>query len=107
MKVEIVRKSTEYVAEEMGVVHRNTAYSPNIGDRMDCSCAVLTSNGELVAQAEHIPVHLGSMSIGARRIIECFEGEFEDGDVIIVNNPYISGTHLNDITMLKPVFLQG
>ena len=108
--VEIIRNSTEYIAEEMGIVLRNTAYSPNIKDRMDCSCAILSANGELVAQAEHIPVHLGSMAIGAKNVVEYLKKEgvdLEDGDVIIVNDPYIAGTHLNDITLLKPIFYNG
>ncbi len=108
--VEVIRNSTEYIAEEMGIVLRNTAYSPNIRDRMDCSCAVLSDKGELIAQAEHIPVHLGSMAVGAKNIIEYLESEgveIEDGDVIIVNDPYIAGTHLNDITLLKPIFYKG
>jgi len=108
--IEIVRNSTEYIAEEMGIVLRNTAYSPNIRDRMDCSCAVLSAKGELVAQAEHIPVHLGSMAVGAKNVVEYIEKEgieVEDGDVIVVNDPYIAGTHLNDITLLKPIFYNG
>ena len=85
--IEIIRNSTEYIAEEMGIVLRNTAYSPNIRDRMDCSCAILSANGELVAQAEHIPVHLGSMAVGAKNIVEYLEKEgidVEDGDVIVI-----------------------
>ncbi len=108
--VEIIRSSTEFVAEEMGIVLRNTAYSPNIRDRMDFSCAILSARGELVAQAEHIPVHLGSMAYGAKRIVEYIEKEgmeLEDGDVIVVNDPYIAGTHLNDVTLLKPIFHRG
>lgn len=57
--VEVIKSSTSYIAEEMGIILRNTAYSPNIKDRLDFSCAILSSNGELIAQAEHIPVHLG------------------------------------------------
>jgi len=108
--IEVIRNSTAYIAEEMGIILRNTAYSPNIRDRMDHSCAVLSSTGELIAQAEHIPVHLGSMAIGAMNIVEYLEREgidVEDGDVIVVNDPYIAGTHLNDITLLKPVVYNG
>ncbi len=104
---EVIRKSTEFIAEEMGIVLRNTAYSPNIKDRMDCSCAVLSASGEIIAQAEHIPVHLGSLAVGAKNILEYLDREeisVEEGDVIVVNDPYIAGTHLNDVTMLKPIF---
>ncbi|AIJ06108.1 5-oxoprolinase (ATP-hydrolyzing) beta subunit [Methanocaldococcus bathoardescens] len=105
--VEVIRNSTSYIAEEMGIILRNTSYSPNIKDRLDFSCAILSSNGELIAQAEHIPVHLGSMAIGVKNVIDYLkkEGiEIEKDDVIIVNDPYIAGTHLNDITLLKPIF---
>ncbi|EHP86246.1 hydantoinase B/oxoprolinase family protein [Methanotorris formicicus] len=105
--IEVIRNSTSYIAEEMGIVLRNTSYSPNIKDRLDFSCAILSSNGELIAQAEHIPVHLGSMAIGVRNIIDYLSREsidIEKNDVIIVNDPYIAGTHLNDITLLKPIF---
>jgi len=105
IEFEVIRCSTEYIAEEMGIVLRNTAYSPNIKDRLDFSCAVVSENGEIVAQAEHIPVHLGSLAVGAKRIVEMVD--VEEGDVIIVNDPYIAGTHLNDITMLKPIYYEG
>ena len=105
--VEVIKSSTSYIAEEMGIVLRNTAYSPNIKDRLDFSCAILSSDGELIAQAEHIPVHLGSMAIGVKNAIDYIEKEdIEIGkdDIIILNDPYIAGTHLNDITLLKPIF---
>ncbi|GAB6148087.1 hydantoinase B/oxoprolinase family protein [Stetteria hydrogenophila] len=107
---EVIRNAAIYIAEEMGVVLRNTAYSPNIKDRLDHSCAILSPEGLLVAQAEHIPVHLGSMAVGVentlRRLRE--EGEeLEPGDVVMVNDPYIAGTHLNDVMLLKPVYAGG
>lgn len=68
--VEVIKSSTSYIAEEMGIILRNTAYSPNIKDRLDFSCAILSSNGELIAQAEHIPVHLGSMAIGVKNTVD-------------------------------------
>ncbi|AEF95903.1 hydantoinase B/oxoprolinase family protein [Methanotorris igneus] len=105
--IEVIRNSTSYIAEEMGIVLRNTSYSPNIKDRLDFSCAILSSNGELIAQAEHIPVHLGSMAVGVKNIIDYLSREgidVEKDDIIIVNDPYIAGTHLNDITLLKPIF---
>ncbi len=105
--VEVIKNAAIYTSEEMGIVLRNTAYSPNIKDRLDHSCAVLSPNGDLVAQAEHIPVHLGSMSIGVVNTINYINktGEkLEPGDIIIVNDPYLAGTHLNDILALKPVY---
>ncbi len=105
-EVEVIRHSTEYIAEEMGIVLRNTAYSPNIRDRMDFSCAIASARGEIVAQAEHIPVHLGSMAVGIKEIVKMLD-ENSEGDVFIVNDPYIAGTHLNDITLIKPIFQEG
>jgi len=108
--VEVVRNAAIYAAEEMGAVLRNTAFSPNIRDRLDYSCAILSHRGELVAQAEHIPVHLGSMSLGVLNMLRVLrdEGvELGPGDVAVANDPYITGTHLNDVTMVKPVFVEG
>lgn len=107
---EVIRNAAVFISEEMGVVLRNTAYSPNIKDRLDHSCAVLSPEGELVAQAEHIPVHLGSMAIGVRNTFNYLVREGEElkpGDVVMVNDPYIAGTHLNDIMLLKPVYAGG
>ena len=104
---EVVSCTTVFIAEEMGVVLRRTAYSPNIRDRLDYSCAILSPNGSLVAQAEHIPVHLGSMAVGAKNTLRYLEehGEtLEPGDIVMVNDPYIAGTHLNDITLIKPIY---
>ncbi len=108
--VEVIRSSSIYIAEEMGVVLRNAAYSPNIRDRMDHSCAILMPGGELVAQAEHIPVHLGSMAVGVGNTVSYLRQkgiELQEGDVVVVNDPYIAGTHLNDVTMMKPLFMKG
>lgn len=100
--------TTRYIAEEMGIVLRNTAFSPNIKDRLDMSTAVTDRNGSLVAQAEHIPVHVGSMSIGVKNIIRKVKDfELKNGDIIMTNDPYISGTHLNDVMMVSPIFFQG
>ncbi|PSN88914.1 5-oxoprolinase, partial [Candidatus Marsarchaeota G1 archaeon OSP_B] len=95
---EVVLNSCSYIAEEMGVVMRNTAFSPNIKDRLDMSAAITDCFGRLVAQAEHIPVHLGSMPIGVRNLISCFK-QIEEGDVLLTNDPYVAGTHANDVTM--------
>jgi N-methylhydantoinase B len=108
--VEVIRHAASFAAEEMGVVLRNTAFSPNIRDRLDHSCAILSPEGDLVAQAEHIPVHLGSMPIGVKNLVERLEREgvgLEPGDVVVTNDPYISGTHLNDVMVLKPVYYRG
>ncbi len=110
LTVEVIKHAAIFTAEEMGVVLRNTAYSPNIKDRLDHSCAILSPKGELVAQAEHIPVHLGSMSVGLANTLRYLEREGVElgpGDVVAVNDPYIAGTHLNDLMTLKPVYYEG
>ena len=107
---ELIGKATEFVAEEMGVALRRSALSPNIRERMDHSCAVLTPAGEIVAQAEHIPVHLGSFKVGAESLLASLERDaisLAKGDMVVVNDPYISGTHLNDVMILAPVFVKG
>ncbi|HET8943268.1 MAG TPA: hydantoinase B/oxoprolinase family protein, partial [Dehalococcoidia bacterium] len=90
------------VADEMGVTLGRTAHSPNIKERRDYSCAVFDPRGLLVAQAAHIPVHLGAMpeSVAAAMPL----APFEPGDIVILNDPYLGGTHLPDITMVSPVF---
>lgn len=102
--VEIVKGALTYASEEMGISLRNAAYSPNIRERMDHSCAIFDHERRMIAQAEHIPVHLGSMAWAVREGLRLFEGELSDGDMIILNDPYISGTHLPDITLISPVF---
>ena len=95
------------VAEEMGEVLRRAAYSPNIKERADCSAALFTADGELLVQAEHIPVHLGSMPASVRAAIDAFDGgrALRDGEHVILNDPYAGGTHLNDVTVVTPVFV--
>ncbi len=108
--LEVIRNAAILISEEMGIVLRGTAYSPNIRDRADCTAAILNPEGELVAQAEHIPVHIGSMSVGVMNTMKFLEREgidLEPGDVILTNDPYIAGTHLNDVLVLKPVFYEG
>jgi N-methylhydantoinase B/oxoprolinase/acetone carboxylase alpha subunit len=90
------------LADEMGAVLRRAAYSPNIKERADCSCAVFTPDGTLLAQAEHIPVHLGSMPAAVRAAIDACGHGLEPGDQIVVNDPFAGGTHLNDITFVAP-----
>ena len=91
------------VCEEMGTVLRNAAFSPNIRDRLDFSCAVFDAAGELCAQAAHIPVHLGSMAYAMRGIVS--QMEWEPGDMVILNDPFLGGTHLPDVTLIAPTFL--
>ncbi|MGA8569073.1 MAG: hydantoinase B/oxoprolinase family protein, partial [Candidatus Binataceae bacterium] len=91
------------IAEEMGVVLGQTGFSPNIKERHDFSCALFDGGGELVAQAAHIPVHLGSTPLSVRAAIERLE--LGPGDVAAVNDPFAGGTHLPDLTLVAPIFL--
>ncbi len=107
---EIIGKATQFTAEEMGIALKRSAISPNIRERMDHSCAILGSEGGIVAQAEHIPVHLGSFREGARNILSWIRGSkmvLREGDMLITNDPYISGTHANDVAILAPVEIDG
>ncbi|WP_420862000.1 hydantoinase B/oxoprolinase family protein [Algirhabdus cladophorae] len=92
------------VAEQMGATLANTAYSVNIKERFDFSCAIFDANGDLVANAPHVPVHLGSMSESVRRILRDNAGQIQPGDVFMMNNPFNGGTHLPDVTVITPVF---
>jgi N-methylhydantoinase B len=91
------------IAEEMGVVLGQTGYSPNIKERHDFSCALFDARGELVAQAAHIPVHLGSTPLSVRAAIEHLE--LHPGDIAALNDPFAGGTHLPDLTLVMPIFL--
>lgn len=107
---ELVYKATVFVAEEMGVALKRSAFSPNIRERADLSCAVADAEGKIIAQAEHIPVHLGSLRVGLTSVLKWLEingVELNNGDMVVANDPYITGTHLNDITLLAPVFSGG
>jgi len=102
--LELYRHRFEGVADEMGVTLRRTSYSPNIKERLDFSCAVFDGDGALVAQAAHIPVHLGAMPASvdaARAAVDAWT----EGDVVVLNDPYEGGTHLPDVTMVSPVFV--
>ena len=92
------------IAEQMGVALQNTAYSVNIKERLDFSCAVFAHDGTLVANAPHMPVHLGSMDRSVETIIRDNKGRITPGDVYAINAPYNGGTHLPDITVCTPVF---
>ena len=95
------------IAEQMGAALENTAYSVNIKERLDFSCAIFDANGDLVANAPHMPVHLGSMSESVKIVINNRRGTMKPGDSYILNNPYNGGTHLPDITVITPVFEQN
>ncbi|MGE0524943.1 MAG: hydantoinase B/oxoprolinase family protein [Variibacter sp.] len=92
------------IAEQMGVALQNTAYSVNIKERLDFSCAVFAADGTLVANAPHMPVHLGSMDRSVETVIRDNRGKIQPGDVYAINAPYNGGTHLPDITVCTPVF---
>ncbi len=104
--LEIFNNLFRAVAEEMGITLQNTSYSVNIKERLDFSCAVFDQQGQLVANAPHIPVHLGSMGESVRSLIEAKGDRIYPGDVYLQNNPYNGGTHLPDITVITPVFLE-
>lgn len=93
------------VCEEMGAVLRRSAFSPNIRDRLDFSCAVFDAEGELCAQAAHIPVHLGSMAYAMHEVVAAVE--WAEGDMVVMNDPYLGGTHLPDVTVIAPVYVDG
>jgi 5-oxoprolinase (ATP-hydrolysing) len=94
------------IAEQMGLRLQNTAYSVNIKERLDFSCALFDAEGSLIANAPHMPVHLGSMSESIRTVIEC-NPQIQDGDVYVLNDPYHGGTHLPDVTVVTPVYLEA
>jgi N-methylhydantoinase B len=104
--LEVLRNALEATAQEMGAVLKLTSFSPNIKERMDASCAIFDAKAQLVAQAEHVPIHLGSMlkavgpTVGAT-------GKLDAGDVVIVNDPFVGGGHLPDITLIAPVHAGG
>lgn len=100
--LEIFKSIYAAVAEEMGMTLRRTAFSPNIKERRDYSCAVFDAGGELVAQGDHMPVHLGSMPMSVAAAIHAIP--MLPGDIVILNDPYEGGTHLPDLTFVSPVF---
>ncbi len=101
--LEVYRHRFAGVAEEMGATLQRTAYSPNIKERLDYSCAVFDASGAMVAQAAHIPVHLGAMPASCAAALRAV-GTWRPGDVVALNDPYQGGNHLPDITMVSPVF---
>jgi 5-oxoprolinase (ATP-hydrolysing) len=105
--LEIFNNLVRAIAEEMGIVLQNTSYSVNIKERLDFSCAIFDQTGQLIANAPHIPVHLGSMSESITSLIQAKGQTIAPGDVYISNNPYNGGTHLPDITVITPIFIHG
>src|SRR5438105_7222819 len=106
LTLEVVQHSLAGIAEEMGATLRRTARSPNITEREDASCALTTPAGEMCAQAEHIPVQLGAMPASVAAALEEFPYPVE-GDSVLLNDPFAGGTHLNDLTLVSPVFDDG
>src|SRR6476620_6481018 len=104
VELELFRHLFVSIAEEMGAVLRKTAYSTNIKERRDYSCAVYDAAGETVAMGDHMPVHLGAMPLSVRHAIEAHR--IGPGDVVILNDPFQGGTHLPDITAVSAVFLE-
>ena len=103
VELEIFKNLYHSIAEEMGAALRRTAFSPNIKERRDYSCAVFDGAGEVIAMGDHMPVHLGSMPMSVRAAIEaCVMGP---GDVVMLNDPFRGGTHLPDITLVAPVYM--
>ena len=105
VEIRITGKLLDAVAEEMGIVLRKSSLSPNIKERRDFSCAVFDARGRMLAQAAHIPVHLGAMPLTVEALLKRFE--FAPGDVIITNDPFSGGTHLPDITLMQGVHVPG
>ena len=93
------------ICDEMGSVLKRAAFSPNIKDRLDYSCAIFDRNGEMFAQADHMPVHLGSMAYAMHKIVQGVD--WKAGDYLILNDPYLGGTHLPDVTVISPVFVNS
>lgn len=105
VKLEIFKSLYSSVAEEMGVSLRRSAFSPNIKERRDYSCAVFNRDGVLIAQGDHMPVHLGSMPMSVRAALDTVT--LDPGDIVVLNDPYAGGTHLPDVTMVAAVFGEG
>ena len=106
ISLEVFKNMFVSVSEEMGVALLRTAYSPNIKERRDFSCAVFDPAGQMVAQAAHQPVHLGAMPASVQAALDTFPNALRPGDLVILNDPYLGGTHLPDITLVSPVFAE-
>ena len=104
VRLELFNNLFMSIAEQMGVVLANTAYSVNIKERLDFSCAIFDDEGELIANAPHLPVHLGSMDESVKAVIRAKKDNMKPGDAYLINSPYNGGTHLPDITAVTPAF---
>src|ERR1700678_945133 len=109
VELEIFKSLFHSIAEEMGATLRRTAFSPNIKERRDYSCAVFDGDGQVSAMCDHMPVHLGSMPMSVQAAIAACEptGGMRPGDVVMLNDPFRGGTHLPDITVVAPVYVRG
>jgi N-methylhydantoinase B len=105
IELALFRNRVQALCDEMGVVLKRAAFSPNIKDRLDFSCALFDAHGALFAQAAHIPVHLGSMAYAMADIVARFEWQADD--LVLLNDPYLGGTHLPDVTAVSPVFVDA
>ena len=105
VSLEIFRSSLTAIAEEMGAVLTRTSYSPNIKERRDFSCAIYDADARMIAQGAHMPVHLGSMPDSVAAAVEVF-GKLDEGDVVALNDPFLGGTHLPDITAVSPMYVE-
>ena len=103
--LEVFKNRFSSIAEEMGVTLNRTAFSPNIKERRDFSCAIFDRDGDMIAQAAHIPVHLGSMPLSVKSAIA--GATFKEGDMVISERPFKGGTHLPDITIVAPGVRRG
>ena len=106
ISLEVFKSLFISVSEEMGVALQRTAYSPNMKERRDFSCAIFDPEAQMVAQAAHVPVHLGAMPASVRAAIDTFPNSLRPGDMVILNDPYLGGTHLPDITLVAPVYAE-
>jgi N-methylhydantoinase B/oxoprolinase/acetone carboxylase alpha subunit/N-methylhydantoinase A/oxoprolinase/acetone carboxylase beta subunit len=105
IEFEIFKNIFISIAEEMGITLRRTGFSPNIKERLDYSCAIYDERGQTIAQGDHMPVHLGAMPLSVEAAIR--QVTMEPGDMVILNDPFQGGTHLPDITLVQPIFLDG
>src|SRR5713226_7065415 len=103
VELEVFKNLFHSIAEEMGAALRRTAFSPNIKERRDYSCALFDGAGQVLAMGDHMPVHLGSMPMSVRAAIAA--RKMEPGDVVMLNDPFCGGTHLPDITLVAPVYV--
>jgi N-methylhydantoinase B len=105
IELAIFQSSVHSIAEEMGAALRRTAISPNIKERRDYSCALFDSGQRVIAMGDHMPVHLGAMPMSVKAVVDSMD--LEEGDIAILNDPYAGGTHLPDITLVLPIFING